>query len=78
MQRPTQRDSGSPLAFWVCPSQIEPVLDAFSNNQEVALDESLDDLAVPLLLRAQFAGCGHCLADRTRRETLCRARSIKS
>lgn len=42
----------------------KPVLDAFTDNEEVALDEALDDLTVPLLLHTQLAGNGHCLAKR--------------
>lgn len=42
----------------------EPVLDAFADNEEVALDEALDDLTVPLLPRTQLAGYGHRLAER--------------
>lgn len=44
----------------------EPVLDAFTDNEEVALDEALDDLTVPLLPRTQLAGYGHCLARRAK------------
>lgn len=39
----------------------QPVLDAFPDDEEVALDEPLDDLAVPLLPGAQLAGRGHRL-----------------
>lgn len=39
----------------------KPVLDAFPHDEEVALDEPLDDLAVPLLPGAQLAGRGHRL-----------------
>lgn len=46
-----------------CPglALAKPVLDAFADDEEVALDEPLDDLAVPLLPRAQPAGRGHRL-----------------
>lgn len=47
----------------MCPglALAKPVLDAFADDEEVALDEPLDDLAVPLLPRAQPAGRGHRL-----------------
>lgn len=48
-------------------SKIKPVLNAFANDEEVALDQTLDDLTVSLLLRAQFAGCGHRLAETMQR-----------
>lgn len=41
--------------------ESKPVLDAFPHDEEVALDEPLDDLAVPLLPRAQLAGRWHRL-----------------
>lgn len=49
---------------------VKPVLDAFADNQEVALDEALDDLTVPLLPRAQLAGCRHCLAKKRQSKML--------
>lgn len=40
----------------------EPVLDAFTDDEEVGLEEALDDLAVSLLSHSQFAGYGDTLA----------------
>lgn len=48
----------------LCPSgaaPAKPVLDAFTDNEEIALDEALDDLAVSLLPRTQLARCRNCL-----------------
>lgn len=45
---------------------VEPVLDAFADNEEVALDEALDDLTVPLLSCTQLAGYRQCLAERAK------------
>lgn len=42
----------------------EPVLDAFTDDEEVGLEEALDDLAVPLLSHSHLAGYGHTLATR--------------
>lgn len=41
-----------------------PVLDAFAHDEEVALDQALDDLTIPLLPRTELAGHGHRLAKR--------------
>lgn len=40
----------------------EPVLDAFTDDEEVGLEEALDDLAVSLFSHSQFAGYGCTLA----------------
>lgn len=53
---------------FVCSSWIEPVLDAFADNQEVGVDEPLDDLAVPLLLGTQLARNGYRLVKGEEKE----------
>lgn len=45
-------------------------MDALADNEEVALDEALDDLAVSLLPRAQLSRCGHRLAKRAQSKML--------
>lgn len=61
-RRGNRGECGPPRCSGLVPA--EPVLDAFSDNEEVALDEALDDLTVPLLPRTQLAGNGHRLAKR--------------
>ena len=41
-----------------------PVLDAFAHDEKVGLDQSLDDLTVPLLPGGQPAGGGQGLLGR--------------
>lgn len=52
------------------PPAVRPVLDAFANNEVVALDEALDDLTVSLLSCTQLAGYGLSLANEKMDDTL--------
>lgn len=47
-----------------------PVLDVFTDNEEIRLDEPLDDLAVPLFTSRQFPGDRHRLAKDQNKSTL--------
>lgn len=49
---------------------VKPVLDALADNEEVALDETLDDLTVPLLPRAQLSGHWHSLTERRAKQNI--------
>lgn len=49
---------------------VKPVLDRFADDEEVAIDEALDDLTVPLLSCTQLAGCRHRLAKRGKAKML--------
>lgn len=55
----------SELTRWWC-GVCSPVLDVFPNDQKIWLDESLDDLTVPLLPSRQLPGHWNGLAVKTR------------